>query len=166
MPRLSGLPGPATPAARVTGFVFLAAGSAEQGVRAELTADGQLVLRGNVEPLPWTAPPVATASADETRGRTESDDMNDEAGQAPAANLDALLDSLADAPVVVRVEIGVAELRAREWAELAPGDVVGLGRRVAEPVILRVAGREVARGELVDLDGEVGVRILSRLEVG
>ncbi len=150
----------ASAASRITGRVLLAAASSEQGACAELTADGQLVLRGNVEPTPWTVPGTApTPGAAAAPDRSESDEMNDE---APAA----LLDSLADAPVVIRVEIGIAELRAREWAELSPGDVVGLGRRVAEPVILRVAGREVARGELVDLDGEVGVRILSRLEVG
>jgi len=40
--------------------------------------------------------------------------------------------------------------------------VVSLGKRIGEHVVLRVAGVEVARGELVDLDGEVGVRIVAR----
>jgi flagellar motor switch/type III secretory pathway protein FliN len=156
---------PGSPAGKrlvLTGPVLLAAAAAEEAARAELTADGQLVLRGGTEPLPWTAdarPQTEQPGSGSTPYR--EDEMNDPP-QTPAS----LLESLADAPVVVRVEIGVAELRAREWAELAPGDVVGLGRRVAEPVILRVAGREVARGELVDLDGEVGVRILSRMELG
>ncbi len=150
--------GPAGKRLVITGPVLLAAAAAEEAARAELTADGQLVLRGETEPLPWTG---STPYLPAHNAHSPSDEMNDQP-QTPAS----LLDSLADAPVVVRVEIGVAELRAREWAELAPGDVVGLGRRVAEPVILRVAGREVARGELVDLDGEVGVRILSRMELG
>ena len=77
---------------------------------------------------------------------------------------DALVDAVGEVPVVVRVEIGVAEMRAREWAALGPGDVVALGRKIGEGVTLRVAGVTVARGELVDLDGEVGVRILGRAE--
>jgi flagellar motor switch protein FliM len=67
-----------------------------------------------------------------------------------------------DAPVVVRVELGAVTLTAREWAALAPGDVIAVGRRVSEPAILRVGGVEVARGELVDVEGELGVRIRER----
>ena len=64
-----------------------------------------------------------------------------------------------DAPVVVRVEIGAVSLAARQWAALKPGDVLQTGRRIAEPVTLRIAGREVARGDLVSVEGELGVRI-------
>jgi flagellar motor switch/type III secretory pathway protein FliN len=67
-----------------------------------------------------------------------------------------------DAPLVVRVEVGAVTLTASEWAALGPGDVVALGRRVHEPIVLRVAGAEVARGELVDIEGELGVRIRER----
>ena len=64
-----------------------------------------------------------------------------------------------DRLMMVRIEIGAVSMTAREWAELGPGDVIESGRRIAEPVVLRVAGREVARGELVNLEGELGVRI-------
>ena len=100
-------------------------------------------------------------SAMPAKGPNESENESDDDRGRQA---DSLLAALGDAPVVVRVEIGVAQMPAREWAELGPGDVVALGRRIAEPVVLRVAGREVARGELVDLEGEVGVRIMSRGE--
>jgi len=69
------------------------------------------------------------------------------------------LDALEDAPVVVRVELGVVELPAREWAALADGDVLAIGRKLGDPAVLRVGGVEVARGELVQVDGEYGVRI-------
>lgn len=72
------------------------------------------------------------------------------------------LDTIGDVPVTVRVEIGEARMAAREWASLGRGDVVTLGRRVGEPVVLRVGGLRVARGELVEIDGEVGVRVLER----
>jgi flagellar motor switch/type III secretory pathway protein FliN len=66
-----------------------------------------------------------------------------------------------ETPLCVRVELGSLEMSAAEWAALCPGDVVECGRRIDEPVVLRVGGREIARGELVDIDGEVGVRITS-----
>ena len=78
------------------------------------------------------------------------------------SNKDALVEAVGEIPVVVRVEVGSVQLLAREWAALGPGDVLTVGRKIAEPVVLRVAGVEVARGELVDVEGDVGVRILSR----
>ena len=74
--------------------------------------------------------------------------------------------ALEQAPVVVRVELGTVEMRAREWAELAPGDVIALGRRVGDPAVLRVGGVELARGELVLVDGEYAVRIVERTGSG
>jgi flagellar motor switch/type III secretory pathway protein FliN len=43
---------------------------------------------------------------------------------------------------------------------------VALGRRIGDPVVLRVGGVAVARGDLVEIDGEVGVRIVERLATG
>lgn len=62
-------------------------------------------------------------------------------------------------PVLVRLELGALEMSAAEWAALRPGDVVQCGRRIEEPVVLRAGGREIARGELVDIEGEIGIRI-------
>jgi flagellar motor switch/type III secretory pathway protein FliN len=76
---------------------------------------------------------------------------------------EALVAAIGDVPVVVRVEIGEATLPAREWAALARGDVIALGRRVGDRVVLRVGGVPVARGELVEIDGEVGVRVAERM---
>jgi flagellar motor switch/type III secretory pathway protein FliN len=64
-----------------------------------------------------------------------------------------------ETPIVVRLELGFLEMSAAEWAALRPGDVVQCGRRIEEPVVLRAGGREIARGELVDIEGEIGVRI-------
>ncbi len=124
--------------ARGEGPIALAAASHDRGLGGTLTRDGKIVLRGeSVQLLP------------------DLGELMSEPGKPDASLSDAVLDS----PIVVRVEIGAVSLTAREWAELGPGDVIETGRRVAEPVILRVAGREVARGELVNLEGEIGVRI-------
>jgi flagellar motor switch/type III secretory pathway protein FliN len=117
------------------GPVTLAAPGATEGLRAALREDGRLFLVGDRVEL--------SMQDDQT--------VNEAMGQA-----------LGDVPVVVRVEIGAAEMPAREWAALGKGDVLALGAKIADPVVLRVGGVEVARGELVEIDGEVGVRILSR----
>ena len=74
-----------------------------------------------------------------------------------------LIEAIGEVPVVVRVELGEARMAARDWAALGRGDVIALGRRVGESVLLRVGGVPVARGDLVEIDGEVGVRIVERL---
>lgn len=120
------------------GQIALAAPGQDCGIRGALSRDGKIVLRGESIPLLPDA------------GELMSD---------PAKPEPSLTDAVLDSPVVVRVEVGSVSLTAREWAELGPGDVIETGRRIAEPVVLRVAGREVARGELVNLEGELGVRI-------
>lgn len=71
-----------------------------------------------------------------------------------------LADVVLDAPLVVRIEVGQVSMPAREWGALKPGDVIGTGRRLAEPVLLRAGGQVLARGELVNLEGELAVRVL------
>lgn len=123
-----------------SGRVALCAPASDLGAAADLVEGRRLVLRPGREHL----------------GMTE-ERMVDEGGGG------ALIESIGDVPVVVRVEIGEATLPARDWASLAPGDVVTLGRRVGEHVLLRIGGVPVARGELVDVEGEVGVRVVARL---
>ena len=77
---------------------------------------------------------------------------------------ETLRDIALEAPVVVRVEVASVTLTARQWGALRPGDVLETGLRLSEPVVLRVAGREVARGELVSIDGELGVRVQELVE--
>jgi flagellar motor switch/type III secretory pathway protein FliN len=76
---------------------------------------------------------------------------------------DALVATVGDALVSIRVELASAVMAARDWAALGPGAIVTLGQRVGEAVVIRVGGAPVARGELIDVDGEVAVRILERL---
>ena len=66
-----------------------------------------------------------------------------------------------DAHVELTVALGTTRLSLRQLAELAVGSIVPLGRPLAGPFELRAAGRVLGRGELVDIDGELGVRIIS-----
>jgi flagellar motor switch/type III secretory pathway protein FliN len=132
---LAGFPGD------LTGAVLLSAPTSEVGVRARLGGGARLVLGGELEPLL-----MSEAHMSETED-----------------NKGAMLTAIGEIPVVVRVEIGEACMAARDWASLGRGDVVALGRRVGEHVVLRVGALAVARGELVEIEGEVGVRIIERL---
>jgi type III secretion system YscQ/HrcQ family protein len=68
--------------------------------------------------------------------------------------------ALAAAPVEVVAEIGRLTLRGDEVLGLAPGVVLALGTAErTRAVVLRVGGELWAHGELVDVDGELGVRI-------
>lgn len=91
----------------------------------------------------------------QTRESQDQEPSSPNASTAPVKGAAAL----AEVPVVVRVEVGSVTLSAREWAALQPGDVLATGCRIAERATLRVGGIAVARGELVDVEGELGVRI-------
>lgn len=69
------------------------------------------------------------------------------------------LQSLADVEVELSIELARLEMPVTEVAALAPGVVVTTGRLVGERVALRAGERVLAWGELVDVEGEVGVRV-------
>lgn len=64
-------------------------------------------------------------------------------------------------PIEVEVELTRLSLPLSQVATLRPGAVLPLRQSDADPVTLRIGGRAIARAELVDVDGEVGARILS-----
>lgn len=68
------------------------------------------------------------------------------------------------AHVELTVQLGTLRLTLRQLAELAPGAIVQLGRPLAGPFEVRAAGQLIGQGELVDVDGELGVRIVSLQE--
>ncbi len=52
-------------------------------------------------------------------------------------------------------------ITAEEVVALKVGQVIDLNRVAGEPIDLSVNGKIVARGELVEVDGNLGVRVLS-----
>jgi type III secretion protein Q len=66
-------------------------------------------------------------------------------------------------PVDVEIELTRLMLPLSELATLKPGALLPLRINASEPVLLRIGERAVARAELVDIDGEVGARILNLL---
>jgi flagellar motor switch protein FliN/FliY len=96
--------------------------------------------------------------------------MEDQAGVATfdLAELDSAavvgggagdLSLVLDVPVEISVEIGRARMTLGEAMSLAQGSVVALERMAGEPVDLLVNGRPVARGEVIAIDEQFGLRV-------
>jgi type III secretion system YscQ/HrcQ family protein len=134
---------------RCVGRGVLASPTSERGQWVDFSPDGRVVLRG-----------------DSTDLGVESRESIDAMKEPSDSKHDTLTEVVIDTPVVVRVELGAVSLTAAEWAKLRPGDVLETGRRLSEPAVLRVGGRAIARGELVDVDGELGVRVRELLPSG
>ncbi|NBD14179.1 YscQ/HrcQ family type III secretion apparatus protein [Corallococcus sp. c25j21] len=66
-------------------------------------------------------------------------------------------------PVDVEIELTRVLLPLSELAALKPGTLLPLRVNASSPVLLRVGDRVVARAELVEIEGEVGARILALL---
>jgi flagellar motor switch protein FliN/FliY len=69
------------------------------------------------------------------------------------------LERLYDVPVELAVEIGRTQMTIRETLALGPGSIVTLNRLAGEPVDLLVNGKPIARGEVVVIDEEFGLRV-------
>ena len=66
---------------------------------------------------------------------------------------------LHDVPVELAVEVGRTKMTIREALALGPGSIVTLNRLAGEPVDLLVNGKPIARGEVVVIDEEFGLRV-------
>jgi type III secretion system YscQ/HrcQ family protein len=73
---------------------------------------------------------------------------------------------LGDIPINVVVELGRVQLTADEVIRLRAGQLLELGRSPSDPVDLVVNGKLLAKGELVEIEGALGVKILSLLKEG
>lgn len=69
------------------------------------------------------------------------------------------LGRLADVVLDVTVELGRSRIPIKEVLALDEGGVIKLGRTVGEPVDLLVNGLATARGEIVVVDGRLGLRV-------
>ena len=64
-----------------------------------------------------------------------------------------------DVPLKVTVELGRTVKRISEVLEFGPGSIVELDRIVGEPLDIMVNGQYVAKGEVVVIDENYGIRI-------
>ncbi len=128
---------------------------------AEAAKDGET---GNFEiedqsPLPPEDP------AGHPEDLEEEPPISEEISEEPASVVlaDELMKLAPDIPVNIVAVIGKTMSNIGDVVKYRPGHVIDLARPPSETVDLVANGKLIARGELVDMDGKLGVRILKLL---
>jgi flagellar motor switch protein FliN len=75
----------------------------------------------------------------------------------PAGETDIGL--LLEVPLSISVELGRTSLTIRELLALGQGSILQLDRHAGEPVDVLVNGKRLARGEVVVIDEDFGIRV-------
>jgi flagellar motor switch protein FliN/FliY len=104
----------------------------------------EIVISGHERPLQV----VLSGQVELATDRTEAEGDR-------SKTLDVIMDI--DLPLVVR--FGRTELPLKALTALGPGSVIDLGRSPDEPVEVLISNRVVARGEVVIVSGNYGVRV-------
>ena len=102
-----------------------------------------------LNPWPVDTPPTGMASR----------------GDSPAV-IRSGLDMLHDVEMEVSAELGRTRMSVRELLSLSPGAIVELDRAAGSPADLLVNGRLIARGEVVVVDENFGIRITEIVSPG
>ncbi len=87
----------------------------------------------------------------------------EDGGEAPAEPADNMAENeglLRDVPAPVSVELARLKMTTAQVIRLRAGQILRLGRGPDDPVDLVVNNRIFARGELIEVDGELGVRLV------
>lgn len=95
---------------------------------------------------------VERGGADGAERISMEDEGHMEGAAAGAAALEGLL-------LTVHVELPARRISLEELSRLRAGQILELGCRPTDPVELVADGRRIAAGELVDIDGRLGVRV-------
>ncbi len=110
---------------------------------------------------PGTAPGADAAlgaAAPEGEGGAAGATFEPIVGGGPAGPQSGL-DVLHDVEMGVTVELGRTRMPLRDILSVVPGSVIELDRAASAPVDVLVNGTLIARGEVVVIDEEFGIRI-------
>jgi flagellar motor switch protein FliN len=82
-------------------------------------------------------------------------------GAAPrqGASFPSKIDLVLDVTLPVTVELGRARMQVQDVLKLAPGSVIELDKAAGDPVDLYINDRAIAKGEVVIIDENFGVRL-------
>jgi type III secretion protein Q len=89
---------------------------------------------------------------------------DDNPGLETAAN--PPLSSPDELPIKLVFDIGQLDIKLAEFRELGPGSVLELGRSRSELVRISAHGRLIGHGELVEVEGAIGVRVVRLFDFG
>ncbi|OGQ21563.1 MAG: hypothetical protein A3C46_02995 [Deltaproteobacteria bacterium RIFCSPHIGHO2_02_FULL_44_16] len=93
-------------------------------------------------------------------GKGEDEEPAQEEAEAPSSSSFDPADFAPDIPVQLVAVMAKKMITVRDLMEFRMGHVIDLNRPPSEMVDLVANGKLVARGELVEIDGKLGVRIL------
>jgi flagellar motor switch protein FliN len=81
-------------------------------------------------------------------------------GTGPGANGNWNIDLILDVELPISVLFGHSEMTLKDVLKLGAGSVIELDKSVNDPVTIVVNHKPVAKGEVVMVDGNYGVRVL------
>jgi flagellar motor switch protein FliN len=117
-------------------------------------AVGQIVVDGMPRArFALTVPPSIAGTTE--RPATRAADVSSSADGPTIPGLDVIL----DISMPVTVELGRTKMLVRDILALGPGSVIELDKLAGEPVDLLVNDRPIAKGEVVVIDENFGVRL-------
>lgn len=85
----------------------------------------------------------------------ELEDFDDGLTSSKKSSLDLIM----DVPLEISVELGRTVKKIKEILEIGPGSIIELEKMAGEPVDILVNGKRIAKGEVVVIDENFGVRI-------
>jgi len=95
-----------------------------------------------------------------SKPKENDEKATDEAGQENSKEQELAEGILPNINLPVIVALGRSFMSIKEILKLRPGQILELKKNPNEPVDLVVNGKVIARGELVDVDGRLAVRLL------
>ena len=152
---------PITTETKLTGAFQLKAG--ERSWYLQVNSNVRYGKRITHNPQTASAQSVSASSPSSSPGPVEqissASKQCDLSGAGSIPRLSPGLELLLDVELEASLRFGAREMPLGEILELGPGDVVQLDRHVNDPVELIVGDKIVARGEVVLIDGNFGLRV-------
>ncbi len=142
----------------------------EAGDDAEIAAEIDAAIVSEEQPVeaPFSADDIAELIAQESNASQVAvvhEPLIEEVSFTDLPPVHAPIDQLADidllldVPLQITVELGQAKRTIRELLELGQGSILHLTRHAGEPVDVLVNGQHIARGEVVVIDENFGIRV-------
>lgn len=112
---------------------------------------------GPIEQEEYVAPPVNRQPAQPVNAQPAQFNSFDPGGAFGGSQSDISL--IKDVPLEITVELGRTHRKISEILDFAPGTVVELDRLVGEALDILANGKRIAKGEVVVVDENYGIRI-------
>jgi flagellar motor switch protein FliN/FliY len=132
------------------------AAAEETIVEAELSEIADEIDQAALEELLLEEAPAATMTSEPLIQDIELEQLLPFDGD-PESDTDIGL--LLEVPLSISVELGRTSLTIRELLALGQGSILQLDRHAGEPVDVLVNGKRLARGEVVVIDEDFGIRV-------